>query len=211
VQGPLRAPPQPLELEPDASAAAVGLAAACLSGGELVVPGLDRGSLQGDVRIVEHLARFGCDAAEEPGRLRAQGAPTRGASLDLSGEPDLAPVLAAVAADAAARLGAESRLEGLATLRGKESDRIAVLEEGLSRLGLAVQAGASSLRIAPGRGPLRAPLELDARGDHRMAFAFALLGLLVEGVRVRDAGCVAKSWPSFWEDLEALGARRLRA
>jgi 3-phosphoshikimate 1-carboxyvinyltransferase len=50
-------------------------------------------------------------------------------------------------------------------------------------------------------------LVLDPGGDHRMAFAFALLGLAVEGVRVSAPGCVAKSWPGFWSDLETLGAR----
>ena len=49
--------------------------------------------------------------------------------------------------------------------------------------------------------------ELDPEGDHRMAFLGALLGLVVEGVRVRGPGCVAKSWPGFWSELSALGLR----
>jgi len=53
-------------------------------------------------------------------------------------------------------------------------------------------------------------VRLDPAGDHRMAFAFALLGLLREGVDVSDPGCVAKSWPSFWDDLERAGARVVR-
>ena len=59
--------------------------------------------------------------------------------------------------------------------------------------------------IAAGFG-VPGPLVLDPRGDHRMAFAFALLGLFRPGAQTRDPDCVAKSWPGFWEDLAKLGA-----
>ncbi len=208
--GRLSPPADPIDVEPDASSAAVVLAAACLSGGSVLVPGLGPDSLQGDVRIVEHLAAFGCDAVSDARGLRAEGAPSRGAELDLAGEPDLAPVLAAIAAAAAIRAGARSRLRGLATLRRKESDRLDVLAKGLAAVGLSPRVDADALEIAPGR--LRGErVRLDPAGDHRMAFAFALLGLVAEGVEVADAGCVAKSWPSFWDDLERLGAGLHRA
>ncbi len=211
VRGPLVAPRAPLVLEPDASSAAVALAAACLSGGTLEVPGLGPDSLQGDVRIVAHLSAFGCAAGADARGLRAHGFPSRGAELDLAGEPDLAPVLCALAAGAALRHGAPSVLRGLATLPGKESDRLGGLAAGLRALGLAVEAGADQLVIAPGStgapdATRELDLVLDPRGDHRMAFAFALFGLLAPGVRVGDPGCVAKSWSTFWSDLERLGA-----
>lgn len=214
VRGPLRAPSEPFAIEPDASAAAVALAAACLSGGELLVPGLAKDSLQGDVRIVEHLRSFGCRADFSADGIRAGGEPDRGATIDLSGEPDLAPVLAAVAAGVALRArvppdSAASLLTGLATLQRKESARIRVLADGLHRAGLSVEDGADFLRIAPGEQRRFAPIELDPAGDHRMVFAFALLGLVRGGVLVRDPDCVAKSWPSFWSDLERLGARAM--
>lgn len=206
VRGPLRAPSAPLALEPDASSAAVALAAACLSGGALRVPGLGPASLQGDARIGAYLAAFGCTVRADDTGLSASGFPTRGAELDLSGEPDLAPVLAAVAAAAALRHGASSRLLGLGTLPGKESDRLSVLAEGLATLGLALEVGTDSLAIAAGAPPEARVRVLDPRGDHRMAFAFALLGLVVADVRVRDPRCVAKSWASFWDDMQRLGA-----
>jgi len=207
VRGPLQAPRGPIEVEADASSAAVALAAACLSGGALEVRGLPPGSPQGDVRIVEHLRAFGCAAYRTEQGLAASGLPTRSATLDLGGEPDLAPVLAAVAAAAALREGATSVLEGLVTLPAKESDRLSVLAEGLRAVGCAVEVGRDSLRIGPGdSAAAAAEVGLDPRGDHRMAFAFGLLGLLRAGVSVRDPECVAKSWPSFWEDLRRLGA-----
>jgi 3-phosphoshikimate 1-carboxyvinyltransferase len=207
VSGPLVAPSEPYAIEPDASAAAVALAAACIAGGELRVPGLTPASAQGDVRIAEHLARFGCRARLDEHGIFAAGRPTRGATLDLAGEPDLAPVLAAVAAAAALREpAARSELHGLATLQRKESRRIDVLSAALRRLGLAVEATPDSLAIAPGARATSGPLALDPRGDHRMAFAFALLGLARDGVEVLDPSCVAKSWPAFWRDLARLGA-----
>lgn len=211
VRGPLRAPTDALAIEPDASSAAVALCVACLSNGSagIMVPGLGLDSLQGDVRVVEHLRAFGCDARATPDALIARGVPTRGADLDLSGEPDLAPPLAALAAAAAlAEPGAPSRLRGLGTLRGKESDRIAALVAGLDAIGLCVEANADSIAVvAPAREPHRERVVVDARGDHRIAFFGALLGLVRPEVYVADSRCVSKSWPRFWEDLEKLGAR----
>jgi 3-phosphoshikimate 1-carboxyvinyltransferase len=202
--------PGAVELEPDASLAGVALAAACLAGAELRVLGLGPRTPQGDARIAEHLRAFGCDAELRADGLRARGRPTRGAELDLAGEPDLAPVLAAVAADAALSCGARSRLQGLGTLAGKESDRLAGIAAALAAAGAAVaRDGPEALAIAPG-GVRAASVVLDARGDHRMAYLHALLGLVVPGVTTRDGRCVAKTWPRFWEDMAELGFEVVR-
>ncbi|MEO6708595.1 MAG: hypothetical protein ABI054_01675 [Planctomycetota bacterium] len=210
VHGPLIPPKAWISIEPDASAAAVLLAAACLTGGEVSVAGLGPDSIQGDVRIAAHLAAFGCRSGFDARGIYAGGAVQHGAHVHLSGEPDLAPVLAAVAAAAALQHGARSRLTGLDTLQGKESPRIDVLRNGLSALGLKVSATDTTMTIAPGL-PTRGPLLLDPRGDHRMAFAFALLGLLRDDVDVLEPDCVAKSWPGFWPDIERAGASLARA
>jgi 3-phosphoshikimate 1-carboxyvinyltransferase len=199
VAGPLSAPAAPLEIEPDASLAAVVLAAGCLSGGEVAVPGIERGSAQPDVRVANYLFRFGARTRFERGRLVAHGRPVRGAHVDLSSEPDLAPVLAAVAAGASGR----TTLVGLGTLPGKESSRIEVLGRGLAQVGCTVEAAGDSLSIEGPAAP-GGRVVLDPAGDHRMAFAFALIGLVRDGVDVADPGCVKKSWPSFWEDMERL-------
>lgn len=212
LRGPLRAPEAPIAIEPDASAAAVALAAACLGGGDVIASGLAPNALQGDVRIVEHLRAFGCRAVFARHGIVAAGYPQRAAHVELAGEPDLAPVLAAIAAGAAlVDPHASSLLTGLGTLPGKESSRIETLARGLRTAGWSAEAGPDWLRIGAGEyrgGPhVPAEVELDPHGDHRMAFAFALLGLVRPGVLVRDPDCVAKSWPSFWRDLAALGAR----
>jgi 3-phosphoshikimate 1-carboxyvinyltransferase len=210
LRGGLRAPEDPLAVEPDASSAAVALAAGCLSGGSVEVRGLGSDSSQGDVRVVEHLARFGCEAEALPDRLRARGRPQREAQLDLRDEPDLAPVLAAVAAAHAWAGGAPSLLGGLGTLQHKESARIDVLAQGFESAGIACESGPDFLRIGPRRAGDVREVVLDPHGDHRMAFAFALLGLARPGVCVRDARCVEKSWPNFWSELQRLGAEVAR-
>jgi 3-phosphoshikimate 1-carboxyvinyltransferase len=210
VRGPLRAPEHPVRIEPDASSAAVALVAACLSGGEARIEGFPHSSPQGDLLIVDHLLAFGCDASLDAGVLRAVGRPRRGVELDLSGEPDLAPPLAALAAGAAVWSGEVSEFIGLGTLPGKESSRIEVLADGLSRCGWQVSAGVDRLSIGAWNGD-EAPQVLDPHGDHRMAFAFALLGLIRPGVRVAEANCVAKSWPGFWREMRKVARCRDRS
>lgn len=210
VNGPLSPPEEPLAVEPDASAAAVALAAGCLSGGRVVVPGLGRDTPQGDIRILEHLRAFGCRAGFDEEGAWAEGAPCVGARLDLSGEPDLAPVLVPVAVAVALERGAETELQGLGTLEGKESPRLSVLARFVEALGCQAQVGTDSLRVAPGAAagqgaPGEARLVLDGHGDHRMVFAGVLLGLVDPRVRVRGMEAAAKSWPRLREDLTALG------
>jgi len=207
LRGGLRPPEEPITIEPDASNAAVVLAAGVLSGGEVEVRGLGSGSPQGDVRIIDHLARFGCETEAFPERLRAHGRPKREVLLNLHDEPDLAPVLAAVAAAHAWEGGAGSLLTGLGTLPLKESQRIDVLAHGFETAGIACESGPDFLRVGPRQSGDVRDVVLDPRGDHRMAFAFALLGLARPGVRVKDARCVNKSWPGFWSELQRLGAR----
>ena len=207
IEGPLVAPEQALPIEPDASAAAVALVAGCLSGGEVRIEGLGLKSAQGDVRIVEHLEAFGCQAGETQvdggPALWASGRPRRGATLDLSGEPDLAPVLVPLAA-AAAKEGFASCFTGLGTLDGKESPRLTGLAQGLRACGFEVRAGEAKLVVAAGHEPCAAPI-LDARGDHRMVFAFCLLGWVIPGLRVAGKAHVAKSWPQFLSDFKEAG------
>jgi 3-phosphoshikimate 1-carboxyvinyltransferase len=94
-----------------------------------------------------------------------------------------------------------TRIENVANLRIKETDRLAALERELAKLGARATAGPDWLSIEP--GPLRGAA-IDTYDDHRMAMAFALAGLRVPGVRIREPGCVAKTWPGYFAMLEQL-------
>jgi 3-phosphoshikimate 1-carboxyvinyltransferase len=116
---------------------------------------------------------------------------------------------AVIAARAALEGDHGSKLSGLGTLQGKESPRLDVLASILRSFGIRVEADERSLTIGGVRTPpdrAGRPVFIDPRGDHRMAFAGALLGLVSEGVTVRDAGCVAKSWPGFFTAMRGAGA-----
>lgn len=129
-------------------------------------------------------------------RLLAPGAITLG---ELAMRPDSVP---AIACTAATRTGT-THMPGLATLRGKESDRLDQLARGLSA------CGARTLVVADGlvvNGPLprsgSAPVVVDCAPDHRIVMALALLGtILPAGIVLPHASCVAKSWPAYWDWL----------
>lgn len=185
-------------VEPDASAAAFLWAAGAATGGEVLVEGTESDLLQGDAVFPELIERMGCQVERRPGGISVAGHPTRGLEADLSGTPDLVPALAAVAAFAPA----PSTFRSVSHLRFKESDRLAVLSDGLSRLGATVLIEDDRMVILPGHDYVGA--DLDPRGDHRMAMAFAILGLRIPGVRIKDPACVAKSFPGFFAVLEGL-------
>ena len=93
-------------------------------------------------------------------------------------------------------------------LRVKESDRIEALADNLRRMGAEVEERPDGLRVAGRRAGKLHGAEIDPRGDHRIAMAFAVAALAAEGPTViRDAGCAAVSFPSFYRELDRLAER----
>ena len=111
----------------------------------------------------------------------------------------MAPSLAAVALFA----DGPSRLYGASHLRLKESDRIGDLARELRKLGADIEERPDGLVVRP--RPLSGAL-LDPVRDHRLAMAFAAIGLRVPGVRIAGPGCVNKSCPGFFRALDTLRA-----
>jgi 3-phosphoshikimate 1-carboxyvinyltransferase len=89
----------------------------------------------------------------------------------------------------------------VAHIRHKETDRLAALATELRRVGAAVEEFADGLRITP--RPLHGAA-IETYDDHRMAMSMALLGLKVPGIIINKPGCVAKTYPNFFDDLERL-------
>ena len=191
--GRLRAGRHPLP--GDWSAAAAFLAAAAVTGRRLELGPLDADDPQGDRALTGILAKAGCATAWEGDQTLAVAGPLRhGLEADLTDCPDLGPVLAAVAALAPG----PSVLCGLHTLPLKECDRLDASAELVRWLGgTAAVEGGHTLRIQPGPRPGPRP-PFDPRNDHRMAFAAAVGGLLCGG-DLLDPGCVAKTFPGFWD------------
>ena len=183
-------------IEPDASAASYFWAAAAITAGRITVSGLTRKSLQGDVRFVEVLEQMGCRVEECESGITVHGGTLRGVDVDMNDISDTVMTLAVVACFAEG----PTTIRNVAHIRHKETDRIAALATELRKLGAIVEERAYGLTISP--APLRG-CAVDTYNDHRMAMSLALIGLKVPGVVIRNPGCVAKTYPGFWEDLES--------
>jgi 3-phosphoshikimate 1-carboxyvinyltransferase len=184
-------------IEPDASAASYFWGVAAVTGGDVTVLGLSREALQGDVGFCECLERMGCVVSEEPAGLRVQGRALHGIDVDMNAISDTVQTLAVVALMA----DGPTTIRGVAHIRHKETDRIGDLARELRKLGATVDEYSDGLRITP--GALRGA-ELATYRDHRMAMSFALAGLRIPGVTILDPGCVEKTYPHYFRDLEVL-------
>ena len=187
------------EIEPDASTASYFFAAAAVSGGRVRVPGLRRAAgLQGDMRFLDVLEAMGCTVTDEPDGVAVRGpVALAGIEVDMGDISDTFMTLAALAPFATAPV----TITGLANVRIKESDRIAAMETNLRALGVRTESGPDRLRVFPGAP---AGARVDPHGDHRIAMAFAVLGLRTPGVVIDDPGCVSKTCTSFFELWGAL-------
>ncbi len=190
--------PSDVVIEPDASAAVYPMVAAAITGGRAVISGLGSESRQPDMRIAHVLGDMGCRVDWLPGDVTIEGRGSlEGVDVDMSDAPDgaMSIALAALFADG------ESTIRGLASLRLKESDRLAALSEEISKLGGVARVEGDSLVIAP--CPLSGAV-VDSHGDHRIAMTMALAGLVVPGVAVVGPGAVTKTWPGYWAFLDSL-------
>ncbi|MCH2182736.1 MAG: 3-phosphoshikimate 1-carboxyvinyltransferase [Mariniblastus sp.] len=183
-------------IEPDASAASYFWAVAALCGGTVRVAGLNRDSLQGDVRFVEALAAMGCQVDCQSNGISVTGPARLGIDIDMADFSDTAQTLAVVALF----VEGPTRIRGIAHNRVKETDRVGNLAVELRKLGATVEEHEDGLVIHP---PAAIdPATIDTYQDHRMAMSFALAGLKRSGIRILDPGCVAKTFPDYFQVLQ---------
>ena len=187
-------------IEPDASNASYFLATAAIhAGASVTIEGLGKSSLQGDVAFADLLHRMGADLLFGADFITVLGTgKLKGIDADMLNMPDMAQTLgvAAVFADG------PTRMRGLHTLRVKETDRVAALAAELTKLGAEVTIDGDDLTITPPPTPRAAAI--DTYDDHRMAMSFAVAGTKIDGVVIKDAECVNKTYPGFFRDLERL-------
>jgi 3-phosphoshikimate 1-carboxyvinyltransferase len=191
------------DIEADASAASYFFGAAAVSGGKVTVgtaiedPRM--ASLQGDYQFLDLLERMGCRVQRKGYSVTVHGHRLRGIDTDMNAISDTVMTLAAVACFA----GGPTTIRNVAHIRHKETDRLAALATELRRVGARVEEFADGLTITP--RPLHGA-EIETYNDHRMAMSLALIGLRVPGIVIKNPGCVAKTYPGFWDDLERLRA-----
>jgi 3-phosphoshikimate 1-carboxyvinyltransferase len=190
-------------IEPDASAASYFFALAAITGGTITVEGLGGSSLQGDLAFVDILEYMGCSVTREPTRTTVTGGRLRAVDVDMNALSDTVMTLAVVALFA----DGVSRIRNVAHIRHKESDRIAALAVELRKLGADVEELPDGLVIYPPPMDRLRGAAIATYDDHRMAMSFAMAGLRIPGVTILNPGCVAKTYPEFWADLEQLRTR----
>lgn len=175
-------------IEPDASAATYLWGAEVLTGGAIDIGTPSGQFTQPDAKAHEVIASF----------------PHMPAVIDGSQMQDAIPTIAVLAAFNAAPV----RFVGIANLRVKECDRIRALSTGLNaiRPGLAVEEGDDLIvHSDPALAGESRPAEIDTFADHRIAMSFALAGLKIRDITILDPGCVAKTYPGYWDALASLG------
>ncbi len=185
-------------VEPDASSASYFWAAAAVTGGTVRVQGLGNDSIQGDTRFVSVLEQMGATVGSVGSDLVVRGGSLKGVDVDLRAMSDTAVTLAVVASLASGR----SRVSGIGFIRHKESDRIAAVVTELRRCGVDARELADGFVVSPVCPPGGALIR--TYDDHRIAMAFAVLGLVVPGIRIERPECVAKTFPVFFQMLEGL-------
>jgi len=184
----------------DASNAGYFWAAAAVTGRRIKVPGLGKTTCQGDIGFVDILAQMGCTVAHEPDGIAVAGGDLTAVDVDMSSMPDLVPTLAVVAAFARGR----TRIRNVSHLKAKESDRLAAVTTELRKMGIRAGSDADSLTVTG--GPARGAV-IDTYDDHRIAMSFAVAGLKIPGMKIRNESCVAKSFPGFWDVFNGLYRR----
>jgi 3-phosphoshikimate 1-carboxyvinyltransferase len=199
-------PKKTYAVESDASAASYFFAAPAICGGTVRVDNISRKSLQGDIAFLDVLKQMGCSVKEgehfiEVSCFRSpylKQTHLQGVDMDMRDIPDTAQTLAAVAPFAAS----PTTIRGIASARVKETDRVHATCVELSRLGVQVEEHEDGMTIHPCEK--FTPAVVQTYNDHRMAMAFSLIGLRVEGVSIENPACVSKTFPNYFEVLESL-------
>ena len=210
--------PASVQIEGDWSSASYFLALGAVAG-DVTLENLSTASLQGDRVILDFLRNMGANVTVAGEVIKVSRGELRAIHADLSDCIDLLPTMSVLAALASGT----SHFTGIERARLKESDRIMAVRSGLQKLGISVNEDRDSLSITGLKTPIpgeddrepgekkekaeatRKPAVVDSYGDHRMAMAFAVLGVAVGGVTIDGAECVAKTYPAFWDILKMTG------
>lgn len=188
------------QIEPDISAACYFYAAAALTGGKALVKNVTWDCMQGDLQFLNVLAQMGCTITETAQGIvvcGAEGGRLKGITVDMKEFSDQTMTLAAIAPFAEE----DVRIENVGHIRLQESDRIHAIATELSRLGVTCKEEKDALTIQPKMPNAGIVQTYD---DHRMAMAFALIGLRVQGIEIANPMCCRKTFEEYFDVMETL-------
>ena len=200
IKGGQQYQPRVYNIEPDASNASYFFAAAALTGGRVTVRHLNLSSAQSDVQFVHILEQMGCQVAVSDTGIAVTGPEQlKGIDVDMRTISDTSLTLAAIAPFANSKV----TIRNIEHTRWQETDRIHAMVTELRKLGVPVVEHQDGLEILPAS---ITPAAIDTYEDHRMAMAFSLIGLKVNGIQINDPECVSKTFPDYFQVLEQLYA-----
>ncbi len=190
-----------ISMENDYSQAAFWIVGATISG-DVVIPGLNENSIQGDMKIIEIVNKMGGNVYFDNGKLIIKKARTHGLEIDAEQIPDLVPILTLLATAS----NGETRIFNTKRLAAKESDRGRVITKELNKLGAKIQYFDDELIIDGVDGLSFGTV--NSWNDHRIAMTLALASLISKGnIEIEGMNAIQKSYPKFIEDFVSLGGK----
>lgn len=192
------------DIEPDMSAAAYFYGIGAVTKSQVLVYGVQKKMLQGDVAFLDVLKKMGCDLQEtEEGVLLLPAKQLAGnLTFDMSSFSDQALTLSAIAPFADGPI----TIQGISHIRLQECDRIHAIVTNLTALGISVQENQDVITICPGK---MKGAEIETFDDHRVAMSFAIPGLLTEGVTILNPMCCKKTFAEYFDVLEEVTKKYL--
>lgn len=173
-------------------------------GNDINVKGLKKDSIQGDKATVEILERMSCDKViDDCGSIKMNTKSLASTIIDAADCPDIIPVLSVCAAFA----NGKTEIINAKRLRIKECDRLSAIENELSKLGAEIEEKEDSLIIyGNGNKKLKGGCEVWSHKDHRICMMLSIASTICEEeIIIKDAECISKSYPRFFDDFRKLG------
>ena len=189
-------------IEPDVSAACYFYALAAATGKRAMVKRMRKDSLQGDMKFIGMLEKMGCEVRWDKGKennlwLKGPDGKLTGIEVKMSDFSDQALTLAAIAPFADSKV----TITGIAHIRGQESDRIKVIVDELTKMGISCNELTDGVEIYPGTPK---NVEIETYNDHRVAMSFAVTGLAGDGMTILNPECCKKTFAGFFDEIDRL-------
>lgn len=183
--------------EGDASSASYLGEFAALFNKKVAIKNIPKNSIQGDIKFLKYFKKMGCKTSHNKNLIKIEGTKKLKSLgvIDMNTTPDLVPTFAVLSAFA----NGTTKIINIANLKIKESDRISTLEKELKKIGAKVKTGKDFIEIHGPTKLLKKNKIIKTYNDHRIAMAFAVLGLKTDNPKT-----VNKSYPLFWSDLKKL-------
>jgi 3-phosphoshikimate 1-carboxyvinyltransferase len=193
-----------IRVESDWSAASYWYALAAIRpGSRIIFPDLHEKSMQGDSRLAHWMRQFGVESEFKSHKvaISSSGNYPNYFEADMKDTPDLVMTFVSLCV----KLKIKFRLSGIAGLQHKESNRGAVLETEMKKLGAHITWSGDEISCEQYNEVPAGPIILNTYDDHRMAMSWVLHALDNPAVSIENPDCVQKSYPDFWNELERIG------